>query len=406
MPFSQKQQEYLNRATKRWNIKTGATRSGKTFLDQLAVIPKRIENTTGNGLIALIGNTINTLDRNVLEPMRDTWGSALVGNISTQKNTVKIFGKKCYVFGADKITQVSKIQGAGFEYCYGDEMTTWNEEVLNMLKSRLDKPNSLFDGTCNPAGPNHFVKKFIESDVDVFAQKYTIDDNPFLAPFFVEQLKKEYEGTVYYDRYILGLWKLAEGLVYPNFDPKKHLFRELPKELQLSPWLGRYYISIDYGTANPFSAGLWCIYGGKAYRIKEYYYSSRESGNHQMTDEEYYEEIERLAGDKVIQAIVVDPSAASFIECIHRHGKFSVRKANNSVLDGIRNVASMLNIDAIKIHESCEAIQKEVDEYAWDKKKGEDAVIKEHDHALDETRYFVKTIMCGDYKGYEWGMAA
>ena len=212
MSFSPKQQEFLQNCNHRWNIKTGATRSGKTFLDY-TVIPKRILKCRGEGLIVLLGNTKGTLERNILEPMRAIWSPALVGQIGSN-NTVQIFGKKCHALGADKISQVSKLQGAAFEYCYGDEITTWHEDVFQMLKSRLSCPNSHFDGTCNPGNPQHWFKKFLDSDADIYQQAYTIDDNPFLAPEFVENLKCEYAGTVYYDRYILGRWKAAEGAIY------------------------------------------------------------------------------------------------------------------------------------------------------------------------------------------------
>lgn len=212
MSFSPKQQEFLQNCNHRWNIKTGATRSGKTFLDY-TVIPKRILKCRGEGLIVLLGNTKGTLERNILEPMRAIWSPALVGQIGSN-NTVQIFGKKCHALGADKISQVSKLQGAAFEYCYGDEITTWREDVFQMLKSRLSCPNSRFDGTCNPGNPQHWFKKFLDSDADIYRQAYTIDDNPFLAPEFVENLKREYAGTVYYNRFILGEWAAAEGVIY------------------------------------------------------------------------------------------------------------------------------------------------------------------------------------------------
>lgn len=213
--ISPKQQEFLQNCNHRWNIKTGATRSGKTFLDY-TVIPKRILKCRGEGLIVLLGNTKGTLERNILEPMRAIWSPALVGQIGSN-NTVQIFGKKCHALGADKISQVSKLQGAAFEYCYGDEITTWHEDVFQMLKSRLSCPNSHFDGTCNPGNPQHWFKKFLDSDADIYRQAYTIDDNPFLAPEFVENLKREYAGTVYYNRFILGEWAAAEGVIYQDF---------------------------------------------------------------------------------------------------------------------------------------------------------------------------------------------
>lgn len=209
------QKEYWNNCSKRWNIKTGATGSGKTYLD-FYLLPKRIRACTGKGIIVLLGNTKNTLNRNILDPMREIYGARMVNNISNDNTTV-LFGRKAYCLGADKVNQVSKIQGATIEYAYGDEVTTWNREVFEMLKSRLRCENSLFDGTCNPDSPTHWFKKFIDSDADIFHQKYTIDDNPFLPEKFVEELKKEYTGTVYYDRFIRGNWTRAEGLLFPQF---------------------------------------------------------------------------------------------------------------------------------------------------------------------------------------------
>lgn len=385
MRLSDKQKEFWRSCNRRWNVKTGATRSGKTYLDYY-LIPRRIRACTDDGLILLLGNTKGTLERNILDPMRQIWG-ALVGNIGSD-NKVTLFGRQCYALGADKVNQVSKIQGAGFQYVYGDEITTWHQDVFQMLKSRLDKPNSCFDGTCNPDGPNHWFKTFLDSDADIYCQHYTIDDNPFLTPEFVNNLKSEYAGTVYYDRYILGRWALAEGLVYPMFSTEKHVYHTAPWESEQ----GEYYISVDYGTLNPTSMGLWRIYDGVAYRISEYYYSGRDS-KCQLTDEEYYTALEDLAGDRVIQSIVVDPSAASFIATIRRHGKYSVRKANNAVLDGIRYVATAINSGKIMIHASCADCLRELQSYRWDERAGQDSVVKENDHACDDLRYMAYTVL-------------
>lgn len=392
MSFSQKQTEYLMNCNHRWNVKTGATRSGKTFLDYF-VIPKRILKCQQNGLIVLLGNTKGTLERNILEPMRSIWSPELVGQISSN-NTVNIFGKKCYALGADKINQVSKLQGAAFEYCYGDEITTWHEDVFQMLKSRLSCPNSCFDGTCNPESPMHWFKKFLESDADIYQQAYTIDDNPFLDPTFVENLKNEYSGTVYYDRFILGKWALASGLVYPMFKVGRLEDVSILKK-------GRWFISVDYGTYNPFSAGLWCVAGEKAYRIKEFYYSGRKSLM-PKTDEEYYSELEKLAGDRYIERVVIDPSASSFIETIKRHKRFRVFHANNEVVSGIRNVATALNKGMIQILPECKDSITEFGLYSWNDKSVQDEPIKENDHAMDEIRYFVRTILRREFKWIDW----
>jgi len=218
MQLSDKQKDFWINANQRWNIKTGATRSGKTYLDYFRVA-KKIRACKGLGLIVLLGNTKGTLERNILDPMREIYGPGLVGTIGSN-NTVRLFGKKVYALGADKKNQVARIQGAAIEYCYGDEITTWAEDVFTMLKSRLSTPNSCFDGTCNPAEPGHWLKKFLDSGADIYHQHYTIDDNPFLDPVFVANLKKEYAGTVYYNRFILGQWTRAEGAIYKQFAGK------------------------------------------------------------------------------------------------------------------------------------------------------------------------------------------
>lgn len=217
MPLSRKQIEFIREANHRWNFKGGATRSGKTYLDFRWVIPMRIRERIGlDGLAVILGVTKSTIERNVLEPMRNIYGDTLVGAISSD-NTVRLFGEKCYALGAEKISQVSKIRGASIKYCYGDEVADWSSEVFELLKSRLDKGYSCFDGTFNPQYPQHWLKKFLDGDADIFSQTYTIDDNPFLPKEFVENLKKEYAGTVFYDRYILGRWVSADGLVYQYF---------------------------------------------------------------------------------------------------------------------------------------------------------------------------------------------
>lgn len=385
MLLSQKQLEFARYANHRWNFKGGATRSGKTYLDFKWIIPLRIRERAGkDGLAVILGVTKSTIERNVLEPMRNLYGDKLVGTISSD-NTAWIFGEKCYCLGAEKVSQVSKIRGASIKYCYGDEVADWSEEVFALLKSRLDKEYSCFDGTYNPQYPNHWLKKFLDSDADIFSQVYTIDDNPFLPPSFVENLKKEYAGTVFYDRYILGKWTLAEGLVYPMFSREACVVSERGGQ-------GKYYISCDYGTQNPTVFGLWRQNKGYAIKEKEYYHSGRAT-NRQKTDEEYYQDLERFAEGHKIECVIIDPSAASFAECIRRHGKFPVWNANNSVLDGIRLTGTAIKSGRVKFHESCTKTFEEFGLYSWDKDAPEDRVIKENDHCMDEIRYFVSTIL-------------
>lgn len=387
MLLSQKQREFVLNAHRRWNFKGGATRSGKTYLDFRWMIPLRIRERIGrDGLVVLLGVTKSTIERNVLEPMRNLYGDALVGTISSD-NTVMLFGERCYALGAEKVSQVSKIRGASIKYCYGDEVADWSEEVFALLKSRLDKDYSCFDGTYNPQYPGHWLKQFLDSDADIYSQVYTIDDNPFLPESFKDNLKREYAGTVHYDRYILGLWVLAEGLVYKFGE--ENTVDEVPER-------GDYYISVDYGTMNPFSAGLWRVHGDRAVRVREFYYCGRDrqgAGDGGLrTDEQYCDDIAKLADGLRIQQVIVDPSAASFIAALRKRG-WTVRKADNSVEDGIRRVAVMLANGNIKIHRSCKDSIREFGLYRWDEESGEDKVVKENDHAMDDIRYFANTIM-------------
>ena len=221
--WTKKQKEYGLNANHRWNVKIGAVRSGKTFQDKEDIIPRRIRERAGkDGLVFIIGVTEATIERNVLRPMRDKFGNNLVGTIN--KNKVWLFGEECYCLGAEKINQVAKIQGSSIKYLYGDEVVKWNKEVFDMIKSRLDQPYSLADLTGNPEHKKHWFKEFIESNADIYLQHYTIDDNDFLSTEFKENLKKEYEGTILYNRYILGQWCNAEGIIYVQFANNTDLF--------------------------------------------------------------------------------------------------------------------------------------------------------------------------------------
>lgn len=392
--LSSKQQEYLNNCNHRWNIKIGATGSGKSWIDYAYVIPKRLMSLKGQGAALILGNTQGTANRNILEPMRSIWGDKLVGTIGND-NAATLFGQRVYILGADNKKHVARIQGMTIEYAYGDEMTTWAEPVFQMLKSRLRCEHSFFDGTANPDTPLHYIKTFIDSDVDIFCQTSTIFDNPFLPKEFVDNLCKEYAGTVYYDRFILGKWALAEGMIYSMY---QDAIAE-PPDGEPSD----YCLSIDYGTMNAFSAGLWGKYGDVWYRIREYYYSGRDTGV-QKTDEEYAVELDKLIDDimqkreresgsylKKMETII-DPSAASFIALLQKKTWYKVISADNAVLDGIRETASVMQTEKIKISPDCKNLIKELQGYVWDEKsKEEDKPVKINDHACDDMRYFVKT---------------
>lgn len=370
-------------------------RSGKSYVDVNAVIPFRLRQVHGKaGLNLILGVSRETIERDVLQPMREMFTDRLVGTING-RNIARVCGEDVYCLGAEKITQVAKIQGMSVKYCYGDEIAKWNPEVFAMLQSRLDKEYSRFDGSCNPESPGHWLKQFIDrEDIDAYIQKYTIFDNPFLPKEFVENLCKEYAGTVYYGRYIEGEWTLAEGLIYPMY---QDAIESVP-EAQPS----KYCLSVDYGTMNAFSAGLWGKYGDVWYRIGEYYYSGRDTGV-QKTDEEY-----AVALDALIEPImkerqakqgayfekmetIVDPSAASFITLLRKKSWYKVTPADNAVLDGIRDTASAIQTGKIKISPSCKNWIKEAQGYVWDTDESVDKPVKINDHSMDDTRYFVKT---------------
>ena len=249
MLLSDKQKEFIRNANKRYNIKTGATRSGKTYLDILYTIPARIRERAGKkGLNVILGVTNSTIERNILQPLREIYGDKMIGTINSQ-NIAKLFGEEVYCLGAEKISQVSKIRGASIKYCYCDELAEYNQEVFELLKSRLDKEYSVLDGALNPESPTHWLKQFLDSDADIYCQSYTIFDNPFLPKKFVENLCKEYEGTVYYNRYILGQWCNAEGLIYTKFanEPTKYIWNKKKDDGSYDLPSGLTIIGIDYG---------------------------------------------------------------------------------------------------------------------------------------------------------------
>ena len=291
MSLSDKQREYLMGCDRRWNIKTGATGSGKSWLDYAVVIPQRLMVLRGEGAAVILGNTQGTANRNILEKMREIWGETLVGTIDSRDNSAMIFGRRVYVMGADNKKHVARIQGMTIEYAYGDEITTWAKEVFDMLKSRLRCPHSRFDGTCNPDAPQHWFKAFLDSDADIFCQPSTIFDNPFLPADFVQNLCKEYEGTVYYQRFILGLWAAAEGAVYRAFceQPERFIVDDLPPGEQIR----RAVIGVDFGGGT--SAHAFCCLGFTTRRRV-------------VVLDEYYER----------QALTPDKLAADFIVFVER----------------------------------------------------------------------------------------
>lgn len=254
MIISDKQKEYINNANHRYNIKVGARRCGKTYLDILYMIPKRIIERKGKeGLNVIFGVSKGTIERNVLQPLREIYGKEMVTNINSA-NIVYLFGEEVYCLGCEKVSQVSKIQGTSIKYAYGDEVAKWHQDVFIMIQGSLDKPYSCFDGALNPESNTHWLKTdFLdvieEKGIDAYVQSYTIFDNPFLSKEFVDNLCKEYEGTVYYNRLILGQWCNAEGLIYKRFadNPSKYKWTKKDKYGNYELPEGYTIIGIDYG---------------------------------------------------------------------------------------------------------------------------------------------------------------
>lgn len=396
--LSPKQNEYIDNANSRWNLKVGAVRSGKSYVDVNYMIPKRLRQVHGkSGLNLILGVSRETIERDVLQPMRETYTDRLIGTING-RNIARICGEDVYCLGAEKITQVAKIQGMSVKYCYGDEIAKWNKEVFAMLQSRLDKPYSRFDGSCNPESPNHWLKEFIDKpDIDAYIQHYTIFDNPYLSKEFVDNICKEYQGTVFYGRYILGEWTLAEGLIYPMYkDAIAYPPDTEPEDFRLS---------IDYGTKNAFAALIWEKHGHTWYATQRYYYSGRDTGV-TKTDEEYGEELDRIVGSIVDRMpekrimgdiytgklkTIIDPSAASFIALLRKKPYYTVIPAKNNVMDGIRETATAMQLGLIKISPDLEEWKNEIEGYVWDDSAIDDAPVKINDHLMDAMRYFVYT---------------
>ena len=339
-------------------------------------------------VFGICGRSISSLRRNLITNLHSWLGGLFQIQESRSENKLTVrYGNReniYYLFGGLDESSYKQIQGITLAGALLDEVALMPRSFVEQTCARCSVDGSKLWFNCNPAGPEHwFYKEWLlkKEEKKMLHLHFTMADNPGLS----EQIRRRYENLytgVFYKRYVLGQWCVAEGLIY-RFQPEKHLCSQPPKE-------GRYYISVDYGTLNPFSAGLWCVSEGKAVRLREYYYDGRKSGI-TKTDEEYYRELETLAGDKPVEAVVVDPSAASFLTVIRRHGKFSVRKAKNGVLDGIRLVSSFLQAGNLQFTSQCTDTLREFSLYSWD--DSGDQPVKQNDHAMDDIRYFCATIL-------------
>lgn len=370
MPLTDMQRAYLENCNHRWNIKTGATGSGKSWLDYGVTIPKRILATRGEGLIVLMGNTRGTFERNILDPMRELWPN-LVGTIGAD-NTVKIFGKKCYVLGADNKKHVARIQGATIEYAYGDEVTTWSKEVFEMLKSRLRCQHSHFDGTCNPDSPKHWFKAFLDSNADIFQQAYNIDDNPFLPADAVEQLKREYFGTVYYQRFILGLWYAADGVVYRQFadDPSKYILKDLSGRIPQFATIG-----VDFG-GNGSAHTFICtgfVHGYHEMVVLEEYYRKEIISPAQL-EADFVEFVQMCKSKYIIQDGYCDSAEQTLIQGLRNalarsRTPLNVMNAEKKPInDRIRALCRLMGAGRFFVMQHCTHLIEALSTAVWDPK--------------------------------------
>lgn len=396
-PFSRKQKQILT-----WwlpesgvsdadgIIADGAIRSGKTVCMSLAFIQWSMHSFNGQNF-GMCGKTVGSFRRNVLSVLKQMLPARGYTIRDRRTDNLVVISRGStenyyYIFGGKDEGSQDLVQGITLAGILLDEIALMPESFVNQATGRCSVDGSKFWCNCNPAGPEHWFKKLWIDERqkrNLLYLHFTMEDNLSLSEQIRARYRAMYTG-IFYRRYILGQWCLAEGLVY-EFDPERHVTDDLPE-------CGEWYISCDYGTLNPFSAGLWCVRDGVAVRVSEFYHSGREQ-QRQLTDEEYYQAIERLADDRDIRHIVVDPSAASFIACIRSHKRFSVRKAKNDVMYGIRLTAMMLQAGVIKIGSDCKDAIREFGLYRWDDKGEVDKPVKENDHAMDDIRYFCATVM-------------
>lgn len=369
----------------------GAVRSGKTSIMMWAFVRWAMENFSGQRF-GICGKTVDSCSKNIIVPFTAMtlakekytmrWRRSekiLEVRRGTTTNWFEVFG------GKDE-SSAALIQGRTLAGILLDEVALMPRSFVEQALARCSVDGNKKWFSCNPESPQHWfylewIKKHDKRNA--LYLHFTMRDNPGLTEKVIEQYESMFSG-VFYDRFIRGLWVVAEGLVYPMFD-ERNITDEVPES-------GEYYMSCDYGTLNPFSAGLWCWNGKVATRVREYYYSGRDERSNK-TDEEYYIELEKLAGDLPVKSVVIDPSAASFIEVIRRHKRFRVQKAVNDVIPGIATTARYIQDGTIKVYRSCKDAIREFGLYRWDEKSTEDKPIKENDHAMDDIRYFTMTIL-------------
>lgn len=397
-PFSEKQLFVLNWWCKNNKFRDrngiicdGAVRSGKTLCMSISFICWAFY-TFSDTSFALCGKTIASLRRNVITPLLPVLGDlGFKCEFKISRNYLEIsrggFSNRFYLFGGRDESSASLIQGMTLGGVMFDEAALMPRSFVEQAIARCSLENAKYFFNCNPEHPYHwFYLQWIKRcrEKNMLYVHFTMEDNPSLSETVINRYKKLYSGA-FYERFVEGRWVAADGLVYPMFDHSRHVKKYAGK-------IYEYYLSCDYGTVNPFSLGLWGRGEDGWYRLDEYYHSSRDKGV-QLTDEEYYQALLRLAGDREIKALIVDPSAASFIQTVKRHNRCRVIKADNDVNSGINRVCQALKNDEIFISPNCTDAIREFSVYRWDNGIKKDAPKKENDHAMDDIRYFVSTVL-------------
>lgn len=368
----------------------GAVRSGKTLCTGLSFFCWAMASFQ-NRSFALCGKTIASVRRNLLAellPLLENMGFRCRQQTSRNAITVRLGGRRntFYLFGGKDEGSAALIQGITLAGALLDEVALMPRSFVEQTAARCSVTGSKLWFSCNPESPAHwFYREWIVKAEEKKALRipFSMADNPGLSAEVLARYQTMFEGA-FYRRFVLGEWVAAEGLVYDFFD--ESYVAEVPGEA-LEDW----HISCDYGTVNPTSMGLWGRRDGVWYRVAEYYYDAR-TRKRQKTDEEYADDLEKLAGGRDIRAVVADPSAASFIETLRRRG-WRVKRADNEVLSGIRLTARLLKTGKLVICRGCEDAIREFGLYRWEEHAdGQDRVRKEHDHSMDEIRYFAATV--------------
>ena len=370
----------------------GAVRSGKSLCMFVSFVTWA-GCSFQNASFAVCGRTASSVKRNLITPylpVLSQLGFKCRYHSAAGKITVEMNGREntFWIFGGKDEASASLIQGMTLSGVMFDEVALMPRSFVEQALARCSVEGSKFWFNCNPSNPSHwFYTEWIKKCEQKHALylHFAMSENPSLSPKMLERYENMYSGA-FYERFVNGRWVAADGLVYPMFGDQ--CMADCPEQC------ARYYISCDYGTVNPASFGLWGLFGGTWYRLAEYYYSSKREGA-QKTDEEYYSELKKLAGSYPITAVVCDPSAASFITTVRRHGEFKIIPAKNDVIDGIRRVSEALKGGKIKICRGCADSIREFSLYCWDEGSVRDCPRKENDHAMDDIRYFVSTIMYG-----------